>query len=149
MQSSGFSSDLMHVERAWSDAAVQLLKEQYGIEGRHIAMEWGVCYKVLGTPGPHTRGNLIVVASEATGWCGIVALFIAPPLKNRYYLGFSLFLVLYGLLQDWWVATYWNNPVTSGMIHLHAVLVELKEARIDKGKENRSGLASDDDGPEL
>ena len=109
IQDSIFSSDLGHVERAWGDAAVQLLKERYGIEEQSITMEAVAWYNVLGTPPPHMRGSLIAVASEATGWCGVVAAYIVPALKNRYYLGFSLFLLVYGLLQDWWVARNWNN----------------------------------------
>lgn len=132
-----FPSALAEVQRAWHQAATVLLKDRYGIEPhrRGMTTEWGIWYNILGTPTPEQlRGYLLVIASEATGWSGIVAAQISPALKSRYYLSFSILLVLYGVIADWFVVGRLNNPIASGALRVHAVLAEIKEARIDNLK---------------
>lgn len=122
--------EVIPIPEAWLDAAGKLLDECYGIKP-HPSTKWDVWYEVLGTPAPeYMRGHLTVVASEATGWCGLVAARLSPALRNRYYLGFSLLLVLYGLWADWLIASRVHNLTTNAFIRLHGVLRELKEVRM-------------------
>jgi hypothetical protein len=54
---------------------------------------WRVCIGASGIrliPVPtneELRGDIVVVAFPATGWCGLAAMHFVPALRNRYYVG--------------------------------------------------------------
>jgi hypothetical protein len=121
----------INTQGVWHDAAKKLLEECYGITAQ--PQDWSVWYEVLGKPAPeHFRGSLMVVASEAVGWSGLVAARLSPVLRNRYYVGFCALLVFYGLLADWAIASRLQDPVMSAFIRINGVLRELKEVRMHK-----------------
>jgi len=88
-------------------------------------------YYALGKLDDETmRGRLSVMASQATGWIGLVAAIIAPSLRNRFYLGLSLFLLLYGLFfANWDLMLMWNDPTRLKALRTIAILSELKDVR--------------------
>ena len=129
--------ELTVFQTAWGQAATVLLRKRYGIElvRRGGALEMDAWYEVLGTPDPvFIRGSLTVMAAEATGWCGLVAALIAPTLRARYYLGFSIFLIVYGVIGDWFVARGINDPVIRCVISLRTLLTELKDLQASDQK---------------
>jgi hypothetical protein len=131
---------------ALADATTVLLKERYGIELHPVKPNWGAWFDVFGIPPKeYQRGSLMVMASEATGWCGVIAARIAPALRSRYYLSFSVFLVLYGLLSDWSVARGRNDPDFLNFIRLRAVLKEIREARNTSQKPTNVNIAENED----
>jgi hypothetical protein len=144
----GFSPALMETQRAWHVVTSEVLKQQYGIDVDELPrqMDWGVWYSVLGVPEPEDmRGSRIVIASHATGWAGLAALRFSPMLRSRYYVGFCIVLMVYGLLHDWEVARRLNNPVTVGLLKLRSLLRELKLLRtasnISSGKSPEDSTA--------
>lgn len=70
-------------------------------------------------------------ASQATGWIGLVAAIIAPSLRNRFYLGFSLFLLVYGLIANRDIAQMWNDLTRLKALRTIAILSELKHLRMN------------------
>jgi len=121
------------VDKVWCQATVQLLKQGYGIdpkdeEAPSYLQAW---YYALGKLDDETmRGRLSVMASQATGWIGLVAAIIAPSLRNRFYLGLSLFLLLYGLFfANWDLMLMWNDPTRLKALRTIAILSELKDVR--------------------
>jgi hypothetical protein len=147
-----FPVGLREVQRAWHLAAAELLKRRYGIDPpeRGSGDDWGVWYSVLGKPKPeHARGSLLVVASHATGWCGIAATHFSPALNTGYYVRFSLLLILCGVIHDWYVAKWRHDPILSGIVRVRLVLDELREGTSDRdlpGSSNGTdiGLAGDE-----
>jgi len=71
------------------------------------------------------RGDMVGMALHATGWSGLSALVFAPNLRNPYYVAFSLFFVIFGLLADRSLAKRLFDPRQSGVLRLRAVLAEL------------------------
>jgi hypothetical protein len=116
--------------RCWQIFAERLVVARYGVEPDHLDRgSWEVLYWVLGNPvWKETRGLPMMIAIHATGWAGIYAARIAPSLRNRYYLPFCTFLVLNGLIHDYYVVKARVEPEVSGYANLRAVLKALGEA---------------------
>jgi hypothetical protein len=116
--------------KCWARFATQLLKTRYGIEARHLDQEeWNVLYATLGLlTTEDTHGNILMLASEATGWCGLAAMRLAPALWNRYYVSFSIFLIVIGLLHDWHVERNLNNPRFLGVLRVRALLKQYRNS---------------------
>src|SRR6202030_1922014 len=105
--------------------ARHLLQNRYGIKPEKFddQGDWNVLYDALGTLSlTDVRGNIMMIVSEATGWCGIAATRFAPTLRNRYYVYFSMFLIATGLLHDWYVARGLNNPRILGFLKIRALM---------------------------
>jgi hypothetical protein len=116
----------------------------YGIELRPVDDTWWPYVVIVSEPPfVSVRGPLGVLASEATGWSGIVASQIVPALRNRYYLGLSVFLVGYGLLVDWRLARDWNNKSRNSYMRLRCVLKELKKQRMTPANATPNGEAAE------
>ena len=131
--SSGASTDM---KRAWQQAASALLQQGYGISP-HAADDWTPWYFVLGEPDLAVfRGPLTLLAAQATGWAGLVASRLAPTLRCPIYLGFSGFLVAYGLLANWSYAKNANSETTVCLARIRAVLNELRKARRNDGRDD-------------
>ncbi|MGC0779024.1 MAG: hypothetical protein WCD68_17625, partial [Candidatus Acidiferrum sp.] len=91
--------------QAWHRLAGKILQQRYGLDLRDLTEEWEFLFWSIGTPTDvEWRGHLLMIASEATGWCGLVATLLAPALGNRYYLALCLLFILLGVHNDYWVA---------------------------------------------
>jgi hypothetical protein len=127
---------LREVERCWHIAKDELLRKQYGIEpssSRH--MEADVWYSVLGIPtADDYRINVLAIALEAAGWCGIAAIHFAPNLYNDYFVGFLCLLIFGGLIHDWRVVKWQCDPVLVRIVKLRAALNELRNATEARGR---------------
>jgi len=115
--------------KCWALLARRLLQDQYGIELEDIGQdEWNVLYLTLVTPTMmDVRGNILMIASEAMGWCGLTATLFAHALWNRYYVAFSVLLIAAGLLHDWHMAGNLNNPRFLGFLKIRALLREYRK----------------------
>jgi hypothetical protein len=120
--------------QAWRLAASKLLERRYGIDPQEIHIdEWQPWVPALGTPKPDDfRGSLLVVTSHATGWSGMAAAYFASSLRNRYFIPFCGFLIVYGFLHNFSVIARWNNA--GWLIALKAVLAEIPMVPSDKGE---------------
>ncbi len=80
------------------------------------------------------------MTTQATGWGGLAAAYVAPDLRTRPYFVFSIFLILYGIVSDWFVMRRWNDPVASWLIGLRSVLADIPQASaVTEGKGNTDG----------
>ncbi len=153
MRRSQISHHVNEVQRCWHIAAAALLENSYGIKRSRDTWS-GMWYSVLGkSTAEHARGNLLMVATHAMGWCGIVAAHFAPALRERYYMSFLLLLILCGILHDWWLAKWQNDPILNGLQRTRAVLDEMQseikhKQTLAAGKDdagNTLSIAQDDD----
>jgi len=119
----------------WKIFAWQLLKMRYGIAPEHINEDvWEVLYWTLGTPTrEERRGSMMMIASHATGWSGLAAALIAPVLVNRYYLSFCAFMILNGLLHDYYVIVQRLDTRVAGYLNVRAVLREFQKTSAKEG----------------
>ncbi len=131
-----YSEELRNVYPCWHLAAEALLRKRYGIDPRETQKsEWEGWYSSLGRPlAADVRGSVLMMASHATGWCGLAAAQFAPVLRSKYYLGFSSLLVLCGLLHDWYLAVRLNDGVWGAYIRLRRVLAELRQIPPGEGR---------------
>jgi hypothetical protein len=105
----------MEVQRSWRIVANRLLQALFIEPRRTRRVDPGIWYSVLPTLRPEERrGNVLVIAFHAAGWCGIAATHFAPTLKNTYYLGFSSLLILCGIGHDWFIVKWLKDPVMAG-----------------------------------
>ena len=122
-------SDLQDVMRAWEKAANVLLKRRYNIEPIDPLhpTEWKAWHWALGTSKSDAfrRGMLLAWTTQATGWSAAAAAYLAPALRNRPFIVFSLFLILYGMAASWRFARWWNLPELRALMRLRDVLDEI------------------------
>jgi hypothetical protein len=113
----------------WGTIAEHLLESRYGIDPLKFNPEdRSVLYRVLGTATPEEgRGLLSMIATHATGWSGLAAIQIAPALRNKHYVLFCLFLILNGLIHDFYVVVRRFNPIAGGYISIRAILREFPQ----------------------
>jgi hypothetical protein len=118
----------------WGTIAEHLLKSRYGIDPlKFKPNDRPVLYRVLGTATPEeSRGLLSMIATHATGWSGLAAIRLAPALRNKYYVWFCLFLILNGLLHDFYVVVRRFNPIAGGYINIRAALREFPKPPLAK-----------------
>jgi len=82
---------------------------------------------VLGEARRQDRlGHPLPVSLHATGWGGLAAAYLAPALRTPSFVGFSLFLIGFGLLHDYRLAGRFYDPVSGWMLKLRRTLDELK-----------------------
>jgi hypothetical protein len=115
------------VRKCWARFARQILKT-YGIDHEDLDQEeWNALYGTLGTLTlREQRGSVFMIASEAIGWCGLAAAFLAPTLRTRYYLEFAILLVIAGIIHDWCVAKRLNDPTMWGLLEIRVIARELE-----------------------
>lgn len=134
--------------RAWHRLARKLLQDRYGIDLSAVEEEWEFLFWSLGTPTDvEWRGHLLMIASEATGWCGLVASLLAPALRNRYYLALCALLILTGLHNDYFVAGRRTDPVSLAMGRTRALLREYEKDRGAKPQSQKPPEDSDKSDP--
>jgi len=86
----------------------------------------GILYWLLARPTPEeVTPSYLMMASHATAWAGFTAVWIAPSLRNRYYLGLCVLLFVAGLSYSWYRAKSLTDPVTLGVGQILAVLRDL------------------------
>jgi ABC-type multidrug transport system fused ATPase/permease subunit len=120
----GFWTD-REVYRAWNRFARKLLLDRYGIDLSDVDDEWQHLFWVLGTPTDvEWRGPLLMIAFEATGWCGLVATRLAPMLRNPYYYALCALFILAGLHNDYYIAGRRTDPIAITTGRIRAVLRE-------------------------
>jgi hypothetical protein len=90
------------------------------------------------------RGGILIIAFHATGWAGIAAIHFAPALNNTYYIGFLLLLIFCGIMHDWFIAKWLNDPVMASLMRVRAGLRELRETPTGTLRAPRLPDASDD-----
>jgi hypothetical protein len=153
----GFPRDQVEeqINWCWHVLARQLLKVRYGInvnDGLHgneflDGDHFQYLNAVLGAERSRKewRGELLLVTVHATGWAGVVAMRIAPVLRNWYFRGLCYFLILQGLLNAYFVIKAWYDPQTRALRDLRAVVLELQRLA---GKGLPQPAAPDADGAE-
>jgi hypothetical protein len=122
--SQDFTAHQAAVQGCWGRIARQLLKSRYGINPNEFAEdEWPVLFWTLATPKRwEVRGDLSMIASHACGWSGLAAILLAPALRNGYYFTFSLFLILSGLIHDFYLIQRNFDPTSAGYVNVRATL---------------------------
>ncbi|SRR6266849_2776327 len=122
----------------WHVLARRLLQVRYGINIQDFKDdEWEVLYSNLGTPtAEEWRGSMFLIACHATGWAGLTATRFAPVLRDRYYIGFCLFLILNGLLHAYYVVRRKFDPRIAGHLPIRGILREFPiTAQVDPQQE--------------
>jgi hypothetical protein len=123
--------DWRKFQGCWFVLVRRLLKVRYGIESSELKDdEWSVLYSNLGSITPEdSRGSMMMIAIHACGWAGLVATRLAPVLRNRYYVGFCLLLILNGLMHAYYVVQGRFDPRYAGGLVIRAVLREFGKLR--------------------
>jgi hypothetical protein len=112
--------------------AESLLETKYALkrEDSRSTRAWWIWYVTLARPTrEEVRGQILMVATHATGWCGIVATLLASTLKNRYYLSFSILMIVNGLLHDFYLARSIYHPNMRGLANIRGMLREFRKPR--------------------
>jgi hypothetical protein len=113
------------VEKCWREFARKLLKNQYGVNIDDLRAEWNWLYGLIGTPSEvEIRGLVIMIALQATGLCGLVAIRLAPALRNGFYVAFCVFLFCVGLIHSVDVARRRIDPLYFFYARTRALLRE-------------------------
>ena len=129
--------------RAWNRFARRLLLDRYGIDLSNVRDEWQHLFWALGTPTDvEWRGPLMMIALEATGWCGVVGTRLAPTLRSPYYYALCALFILAGLHNDYYVAGRRTDPIAITTGRIRAVLREYDKDRPGKPEEKKSSTAS-------
>lgn len=118
----------------WLDVLTkQLLLKRCGLSGDKLpAASFDPLFAAFAKPTPRDlRGDLIMMATEATGWGGMVARTFAPALHARWYTTFAAFLIFAGLVHDFYVAKRLSDPEVAGILYLRDILSEFPKLEAD------------------
>jgi hypothetical protein len=118
--------------KAWRVVARRLF-DLYGIDPLDAVGETGAEWKAweasLARFRPEDyRGERWIVATEAVGWAGLVALRQSPGIRAPYALAFCWFTIMFGLWNDVILARRMTSPEISWAISLCRIVDELKQA---------------------
>ena len=123
------------VLRCWSEAAMQFLKQRYGIDktaNHRLSMDhhWEVWYTVLGKPPAELQEAVMSMRTVlGCGLAGLSALYICPSLRNRYFIAVTVVFTASGCYQLFDLAKWRQDQVRVGLARLNSVLTELAEAK--------------------
>jgi hypothetical protein len=119
----GFTDRVARGHQCWRELSRKLLKDKYDVNIDEMQWTWDFLYWNLGeiTIGER-RGDLLVMATHAIGWCGLVAAWVAPQLRNRYFISFCCLSLLIGLFHDYYVASRLNNGEALAHARIRALL---------------------------
>ena len=126
----GIEEDQKEINGCLGMLASNLLETKYAIkrEESNAIQNWWILYITLATPTPEeVRGNTFMIATHAAGWSGIVASRLAPTLSNRYYLSFSILMIVTGFFHDFYVARNTINPISLGLANVRGMLREFRK----------------------
>jgi hypothetical protein len=128
LRAQGDGNRARYIYRAWDKLAHKLLKERYGIDTDDLEEEWEHLFWSVGMlTDVEWRGPLLLIALEATAWCGVAAITLAPALRNKYYLAICLIFFLQGLMNDYYSAKRRADPVASAIGRIRALLREYEK----------------------
>ena len=118
--------------KAWRVVATRLFV-LYGLDPLdavgQTGAEWKAWESALAPFKPEDyRGERWLVAMEAVGWAGVLAVRQSPILRTPYFVAFCWFTISFGLLNDWLLARRVCSPEASWGIGLYRILEELKSA---------------------
>ena len=131
---------------AWHRVARKLLKDRYDIDLSDLEEEWEFLFWSLGSPTDvEIRGDLLTIASEATGWCGLAATALAPTLRTPYYLAICAFFILIGLIHDYFVALRRTAPLALAIGRTRALLREYEKDRGTRPHTKEPSAQEEDD----
>jgi hypothetical protein len=130
--------------RWWKTLAKQLLLKRYGLSEELLpAASFSPLRYVLTIPtAEEIRGSVLVNALHATGWAGLVACKYAPLLRNRLYVSFAVFLILFGLFHDFYVARNLFDPEVGDLLRIRAILREFPKIQPPKTFNQEHGTTS-------
>jgi hypothetical protein len=111
----------------WGALAPELLTRKYGLDalelGRLNDDDWQALYWTLAMPPrEELTASIMILASHAAGWCGIAAIHFAPALADRWYVGFSLLLIVNGLIYNYYDSKRRGTPEGRAYMNLRALL---------------------------
>jgi hypothetical protein len=113
--------------KCWDVVSKKLLLDKYGVAIDDVDNEWQHLFWNLGeVTMVDRRGDILVMALHASAWCGVAAAWIAPRLRNRYFLAFCGLAFLIGLTHDYDVARRLSDPVSLAHARIRAVLRQYK-----------------------
>jgi hypothetical protein len=117
------------VQSLWRKCARKLVKARYGLDPADLEdSDMEALYWTLGFPIPEeTRADMFLVACHAMGWAGLCACSLAPALKNEYFVVFCIFLIVNGLLHDYYLVKRRVDPKISGTLAIRSILKGLRE----------------------
>jgi len=126
-----FDSASAGVRKLWAVLTRNVFKERYGIALTDLEQEeWDALYLASSTvPVNQFSDHLFMVASQALGWSGLAAIRFAPPLNNRNYLAFNLFLIAIGMFYQWRLVRSLNDEFMFGLQRVRALLRELRKSK--------------------
>lgn len=129
-QEVGFGSDLSSrgARQLWAILTMHVYKKRFGIDLNLDQEEWNALYEASRNAQLVQLGNhLLMLASQALGWAGIVAIRFAPRLANRNYIIFCVFMVAIGVLYDWWLIGRMHDSFVLGVLKLRALFRDLNK----------------------
>jgi hypothetical protein len=135
--SSGIEEDEKNINGCLGLLAESLLETKYAVkrEDSRSTRAWWIWYVTLARPTrEELRGQTLMVATHATGWCGVVATLFASTLKNRYYLSFSILMIVSGLFHDFYLARGFYQPTLRGLANVRGMLREFRRPDTPKSK---------------
>ena len=132
-------------------AATQLLRRRYGIDPskgpwESVDLEWQVWSLVLGRQTQGIRETFLTMrAFLSCGLAEVVAIYVSPALRNRYFIVMAAVFMATGLFQAFGFARRRCNPIRDSFARLASVLSELEELNIitrarDKSSDTGTGL---------
>jgi hypothetical protein len=126
----GIEEDEKNINGCLGLLAESLLETKYAIkrEDSSSTRAWWIWYVTLASPTRgELRGQTLLVATHAMGWCGPVAALFASTLKNRYYLTFCILMIVTGLFHDYYMARSIFNPTMRGLSNVRGLLREFRK----------------------
>jgi hypothetical protein len=133
----------------WEALAKQLLLKRYGLSKESLpAASFEPLRDVLTIPSAEEiRGSILMNALQATGWAGLFASRFAPALWNKWYVLFSLVLIGFGLLHDYFVAKRLRDPEIGDLLRIRAVLREFPRIQpVGTAQQTSASPPVEDDG---
>lgn len=118
----------------WERLARQLLLKRFGLKEDELpAASFDPLMAALAKPTKaDLRGDLLMNAFHATGWAAIVARSLAPALHTRWYAILAAFLILTGLVHDFYVAKRLNDPDVAAFLYLRDIVEEFPKLETER-----------------
>jgi hypothetical protein len=135
------------VLRCLHTATTQLLQERYGIEingdRRLDSGDWNVWHSVIGKPLKALQeGTMAARTFLGCGLAGFTALYVAPALRERYFIALCSMFAVSGLLPSFSLAFWSFNSVRRSLLRLKSVLLALAEVTTATERRNAGSEAN-------
>jgi len=125
-------------------AATQLLKRKFGVtpskgQFEWVDQEWQAWLAVLGKAPTGLRESFLTMRTFlGCGIAELAALYIVPPLQNRYFVTMSAVLFAAGCLQSFSFVRMRGEPIRASLTRLRVLMEELTEVSHTTFKEDKS-----------